>query len=505
MMSRIVLHPFLFAIFPIASLLSTNIGDALPRDALLPCLLAEGLAIVAWLALWPLLPDPRKRGLLLSLLIVAFYGYGAVVDATRNALDFRAMLGPAQLAAAAALACVILGGAIYGLRRWEHPFTAVTAILNTMSIGAIILAVATTAFALVGQRQFQASRATPATESPVEIANPLEQPDVYYVILDAYARADYLKDFYGHDNEPFLDELRERGFYIADRSRSNYVFTLVSLSSSMNLDYLEDSLAQSSVDDWDRATPKLSTLIWDSHVVEFFKTRGYEFVTFATWLASFEIPTADRLIEPDRFRITAFHEALIDMTPVRSLLNRMERHRFEFPFLFALDELGGIERDGKPLFVFAHVLGPHLPHIVDAEGNPRESPPPYREGYRDEVTYINSRILEIVDEILARQPNSIIILQGDHGPRSDWRGGMHEAYKPWNGTMEEYFRDRSAILNAYYFPDGNYERLYPEITPVNSFRTVLNQFFGSSFPVLEDVTYVHMHGLDRLLRVEEVY
>ena len=44
------------------------------------------------------------------------------------------------------------------------------------------------------------------------------------------------------------------------------------------------------------------------------------------------------------------------------------------------------------------------------------------------------------------------------------------------------------ILNAYYLP-GHADALYPSISPVNSFRVALNEYFDASLPLLEDVNY----------------
>lgn len=44
------------------------------------------------------------------------------------------------------------------------------------------------------------------------------------------------------------------------------------------------------------------------------------------------------------------------------------------------------------------------------------------------------------------------------------------------------------ILNAYYLPRGA-RALYPAISPVNTFRVVLNESFGAELPLLEDVNY----------------
>jgi hypothetical protein len=47
-------------------------------------------------------------------------------------------------------------------------------------------------------------------------------PDIYYVILDGYARADILDELYGYDNSRFLDYLERHGFFVAETSHSNY-------------------------------------------------------------------------------------------------------------------------------------------------------------------------------------------------------------------------------------------------------------------------------------------
>ena len=62
--------------------------------------------------------------------------------------------------------------------------------------------------------------------------------------------------------------------------------------------------------------------------------------------------------------------------------------------------------------------------------------------------------------------------------------------------------DRMKILNAYYLPEGGGEEIYSEISPVNTFRVVLNMYFGGNLPLLEDRSY--FSPVDRLFRFEEV-
>ena len=46
--------------------------------------------------------------------------------------------------------------------------------------------------------------------------------------------------------------------------------------------------------------------------------------------------------------------------------------------------------------------------------------------------------------------------------------------------------ERLGILNAIYFYDQVYEYLYPQISPVNTFRVVFSQYFGYDIPLLKD-------------------
>jgi hypothetical protein len=94
-------------------------------------------------------------------------------------------------------------------------------------------------------------------------------------------------------------------------------------------------------------------------------------------------------------------------------------------------------------------------------------------GYPDQVEYANKRMLEILPQMIENSSTPpIIILQGDHG--------LIDYGSP---------KDRMSILNAYYLPQGGDAELYPSITPINSFRVILNAYFGGNLPLLPDVSY----------------
>jgi hypothetical protein len=186
--------------------------------------------------------------------------------------------------------------------------------------------------------------------------------------------------------------------------------------------------------------------------------------------------------------IPAFNKALIEMP--------YDTHRRHI--LFAFEKLQKVPAMDGSYLVYAHIIAPHPPFVFDERGEviPHDAPftlndanyytrehsrKSYLAGYRRQIQYINSRILETVDAILSNSETPpIIILQGDHGPG---------AYLHWGSLENTLPAERFGILNAYYFPDQDYERLYPSISPVNSFRVVLNQFFDQDYEMLDDRHY----------------
>jgi hypothetical protein len=103
------------------------------------------------------------------------------------------------------------------------------------------------------------------------------------------------------------------------------------------------------------------------------------------------------------------------------------------------------------------------------------------QGYRGQASYITRRIQETIDRILAESPEPpIIIVQSDHGS---------ELNLDMENVRNTDLHERMSILNAYYFPDHQYQGLYQDISPVNSFRVVFDTFFGANLPLLPDRSF----------------
>jgi hypothetical protein len=119
--------------------------------------------------------------------------------------------------------------------------------------------------------------------------------------------------------------------------------------------------------------------------------------------------------------------------------------------------------------------------LSDGKKGRYRNPADFARAYKDQSIFITRRIHETIDRILAESPEPpIIIVQSDHGS---------ELNLDLESLKNTDLHERMGILNAYYFPDGRYEWLYDSISPVNSFRVMLNTYFGAYLPLLPDRSY----------------
>ncbi len=338
----------------------------------------------------------------------------------------------------------------------------------------------------------------PVIASETNPASTGTTPDIYYIILDGYGRADMLQEIYGYDNSDFLNQLRDLGFFVAEASQANYPQTVLSLGSSLNMQYLD----------------KMSTQMGDSNVWwlakdalihsqarQFLEGRGYRTIFIASGFDYTDIRDGDEFVKPYPLMLNNFDAGFLRFTnlaplgdmgglipyPAYATLRRIIQTNFE-ALPRAASETG-------PKFVFAHITAPHPPFVFDEAGNPVNPNAPftmvdkmreimdestYKQSYIAELRYINDQTIQTLKAILANSPTPpVIILQGDHGP------GLYLADSPEDSCLYE----RYSILNAYYLT-GKPPTAIPEtISPVNSFRMVFNDYFSTHFPLLADKSY----------------
>lgn len=474
-----ILHPILFAIFPAISIVADHIEFiSLNQTILLITLVTVAMAGLCFLLLNRLWHNSDKVAVYISLSLILFFSYGHTFDFLTKEQEFEFIQHRHLFLLWLAL-YLLLFVILYRTKRnliLMHKWLTAVGLLLLLFSGISIVNYQRTAINTFWQPEL--SLVHDETKPPANL------PDIYYIILDAYANEETLNSFYEFDNSEFLSGLEAKGFYIAEDSRSNYALTSLSLSSSLNLSYVNE-ISQLEKENSDSIAIPLQ-IIENNYAMQFLKAEGYQLIFLGS---GYGISQSSGYADIDvkcgyvdetvgRFIATSLLRAPADRF---RLVEQDDRRRR----LCMFDKLTSMPNMAGPKFIFAHIPSPHWPFLFDAEGNPVSlenlGHEQLKTGYLEQLIYLNGRVDQIVDAILQNSKQEpIIIIQSDHGPA--FEVGMEN-------PSQALYQERMRILNAYYLPEDAQTNLYASITPVNSFRILFNYLFATAYPLLDDQSY----------------
>ncbi len=503
-----LVYPLLLAVTPILHLAAENFDQILPNVTYVPLAVSLIATLVVYAGLWLVCRNIRRAAVLTCLLIAAFASYGHVHDQLFEQAWFATKLSLSMVLSTFYL--VGLGSLVWYVGRapaanleWiSQLFCVASMVLFAICIRECYRELKDATYHpkhwAVRLPQWSDTRGMDLVDVPPD-ASP-ELPDIYYIILDGYARDDTLQQVYGYDNHSFTDSLRERGFYIADRSYSNYSMTFLSLSSSLNMNYINSLIEHAKKSNFNRHL--FFRRIQHNRVEKYLQKQGYRIVHCASNYdgTSYSDHAEIQYSASSPMLRSEFASALLKSTALREFAPSVAKTH-----LHALETLHNMPKVAGPKFTFAHILMPHNPYVFDRHGNiqvdvaldlqfgTKTGGWQNQQGYLEQLQFLNTQMQSIVDTLISQSSRPpVIIIQADHGSASTGH----------SGDEDEFCRERMAILNAYYGPPEFLARLYPEITPVNTFRTLLATLFDAPLKPLPDRKFFAWY--DQPLELREV-
>ena len=330
------------------------------------------------------------------------------------------------------------------------------------------------------------------------------KPDVIFILLDGYARADVLGSLYNFDNSTFLRALENEGFTVPSSSNSNYPTTHFSLSSVLEMSYMAPADVILSNSDL-RLLAR--TISGDNLLVKTLKANGYTYVHGDTdhWLnrCGSEV---DLCIPGPLIDITA--DALLSGTPIGPFmfptsgdpttalnLKRLEQLR-------NWDEFSATFPEG-PNLIFLHLVLPHPPLFLDASCTPRveadldgrtvsdgtmpeEQVEKRRHAYVEQIECANHAIMDFLSEV---DPTAAIVITADHGP---------DSLNPMNGDPDEWtetqIHERMAAFFSMRIPTKCAKGPFDDHQLVNTFRVVVGCLTSSDPETLDGRWFAASYG-----------
>ena len=496
-----VLHPILFAIFPIAFLFSINLHTLVLEDILIPLSLVVAATILLWIFLRGVFKSIEKSGLLVSVYLALFFTYGHIfffIDGSEIG-GFEVGRHRFLLIIYVALFIIIS----YYFTKTKRKFFNATMISNYISATLfVIVLVNIGTYYLENNYLYDVNIVD--EKYPFDVSSITTYPDIYYIILDDYANSKSLEKYLDYDNQEFINFLAKHGFDVADQSYSNYPSTLFSLPSIMNMKYV-NYLSEKYYDSNDEH--ELYHMMDFNLVTQYYKSIGYETINFDGGNFFDDVENFDQNLcirkfwHEDLWTIVQ-HTTILGPLSIKKSADDLREYR-----LCVFSELPKLQHNNdKPIFVFAHIMMPHSPYLFKANGEAQDQDKVFLEldlefnkyPYLDQLEFVNKKMQEVIDKLLLESDEPpIIIIQSDHGARM--------GVPNWNtaGSDEKLVERIFNNFDAYYLP-GERENFADEPrTPVNTFRIIFNSYFNGEYDLLENKMY-YSNPFDNIYQFKDV-
>lgn len=298
------------------------------------------------------------------------------------------------------------------------------------------------------------------------------KPNIYLLIFDEYSSFNMIKKCYNYDNSQFATFLEDKGFTVSHNSYNESIITSTVTTNLVNLSYIVDNTTSESEKEIKRHNGALFSLLSENG----YMIKG---VGNARWYGLEDLAGGVSISGAQTIGGETFQDILLQRSviypfvcPNTSAYAQMLSTSIEY-----LCQNSGVQ---KNVFTILHLLSPHTPFVVDENGNyiPSEHHLNWddKQYYLGQYIYVTKLMTRLVDSIIKNDPDSIIILQSDHGARA--------STDPVTFKAKFELEDMKGILNAVYYRGED----IPEIkgqSGVNTLRIVFNRLFHLDWGVVE--------------------
>ena len=306
-------HPFLFALASIIYQFLLSSWIVSPDQLIRPLLIFWGLLIVMIFPTYWLVRDWDWTSIMLSIIAVTLFSASEF---------FQAEI--ISIGAASILWCGYCFVKKYNLKSYHlvNILNLVSTVLLLVVLWGVLMQSSGVTFASMPYFHW-GNRERVAVSAPGD-----DLPDIYYIVLDGYGREDILDEYYKFDNSEVIEYLETRSFVVPANVHSNYHRTVLSISSTLNMNYISELV----IDD--------------------------------------------------------FESYMFSVTPLRILSPYLSRYlytptfdRYRELILYNFTTLSEISKASGRKFVFAHITSPHPPFVFGENGE--SLTPNYRFSYTD--------------------------------------------------------------------------------------------------------------------------
>lgn len=384
----------------------------------------------------------------------------------------------AHVAAAAILCCVVF---YFGFK-----------FINTVLFIFIVISVGTLSYSII------AAKSAELVDDPLLSLKLKNKPNIYLFILESYHNLRIQHDVYDINTEPLTNYLQRNDFVAYEDAYSNSAFTLLSMADIFLMRKYENMALGN-----DDARQEIRLAIGgskDNTLYRILKNNGYTIKFLPPRPTSYYIFKKGAWL--DDIDVEINHIKFSFLYPILNLNDNLQRFVEK---RFANHAAGAGSLTDRVSRAMRSGLQSRTPFFICFKGGARHTPGRHNwkedltgwlACYRDLVRKSDEVTFNIVDSIIKNDPNSIIILIGDHGPmrfRGIWSeaengnlADLERVIQMQQQTMDEVADDVFGVLVAVRMPGGRFDiSLGHHICHVNLFRHIFAAL-NDDLTILED-------------------
>ncbi len=464
------------ALLPALLLYFPNMGEIMFADMLLYFGIMLAVGLLAWAGMFLVTRRKGFAAVAATVWLLVLLNVGRIMPAVNKVYP---LLG---LKVLLPVVLVFLGAVTFGLSRLKEDFLNDAVKVLSLALAVFIVASAVPQFFGGADPEYdEGEAAAEETRFDLTPAEGVDRPNIYWIISDEYAGLDELNRYYHYDNTPFYNDLRSLGFTVSDNSHNWSKDTYTILRGILGLRYSSSPEAET--------TREKEQALADGDLAMFklLKNLGYELCE-AESTNKFRLKNRLRNEITDTSPRTSDGKAVANLLLEYSILYRYENEilRKLAPELAAASDKEAVlnvfewAEDPEsmhipgPNFTVIYVKCPHWPFMFDREGNevPGDKWLERKEKkyYLDQLVYVTGRLRKICENIVTEDPDSIIVLQSDHGYRF---------------VSNITWLDLTNVMNAVYFRGQPIEEIQDR-NALNTWILVLRKQFGVNIPEAEE-------------------
>lgn len=431
-----------------------------------------------------LFKSQRKAGLFTSAVFVLVLFFGVFQQAITA---FRPLLSVGRLLVFFPLTLVVILLLFVLLKRTKRPLNKPLLFINVLLLAYILVDIGRITLSAIDSAVSKEQTTDNYTWIPCDSCH---KPPVYLVLLDSYFGSAGMKEFFGYDNGVFDGFLQQQGFRLLKNTHSNYNYTLYSMCSMLNMQYM-DVPATPVIEDY-YTYKKGVDGIFSNAVVKRFKNEGYQVVNYSNFdIAGIPAGYESGLL-PDKIKLlnrqTMYYQAEKFLPLFLARSGWAPQLKWEIANSFVINNERMMasaladtrQKTSKPVFTYLHLMLPHSPFVYDSLGNklpfaPGDALPPVsviNQRFLQYEVYANKRITDFITRLKQLTAGkAVIVLMSDHG---------------YQFAMQKEKSLGFQNLNAIYLPGQNAMGWYDGMTNVNQFRILFNTLFRQQMPMLKD-------------------